>query len=64
MEPFQQSDSTVARRREGTGLGLAITKSLVGLNGGTIAIASAVGKGTAITVRMPQAIAADLRAAV
>ena len=63
FEPFQQSDSTVARRREGTGLGLAITRSLVGLNGGTIAIASTVGKGTTVAVRLPQASVADFRAA-
>ena len=29
LEPFQQAESTVARRREGTGLDFSITKNLV-----------------------------------
>jgi len=64
FEPFQQAESTVARRREGTGLGLSITKNLVALSGGSIAVASEVGKGTTITVRLPAAAQEELRAAV
>ena len=64
FEPFQQAESTVARRREGTGLGLSITKNLVALSGGSIAVASEVGKGTTITVRLPAAAPEELRAAV
>jgi len=62
FEPFQQAESTVARRREGTGLGLSITKNLVGLSGGSIVVASEVGKGTTITVRLPTAASEPLRA--
>ncbi|HMK68405.1 MAG TPA: ATP-binding protein [Stellaceae bacterium] len=63
FEPFQQAESTVARRREGTGLGLSITKNLVSLSGGSIAVASEIGKGTAITVRLPAAAPVEFRAA-
>jgi PAS domain S-box-containing protein len=38
---------------KGIGLGLAITRGLVEQNGGTIDIASAVGKGTAFTIKLP-----------
>ena len=65
LEPFRQVDRTLARRYEGTGLGLAITKRLVDLHGGTLAIDSTPGKGTAVTVRLPLATPAtgEVRAA-
>ena len=37
----------------GTGLGMAIAKRNVGLNGGTIAVASERGRGTTVTIRLP-----------
>ena len=37
-----------ARSEEGTGLGLAIVKSIMDLHGGSVAISSALGKGTVI----------------
>ena len=47
----------------GTGLGLYIARQLVERQGGTIGIASLLGSGTTITVKMPFEIAAtDLRA--
>ncbi|MCW5697044.1 MAG: PAS-domain containing protein [Bauldia sp.] len=39
--------------RSGPGLGLSIVKSFVELHGGTIAIDSAPGRGTRVTVRLP-----------
>ncbi len=42
-----------AAGHRGAGLGLAMAKSFVDLHGGTIAIASAEGKGTTVTVRLP-----------
>lgn len=40
-------------RTEGTGLGLSITQQIVGQHGGTIDVASAEGKGTTITLVIP-----------
>jgi signal transduction histidine kinase/HAMP domain-containing protein len=54
LAPFGQVDSRLARRYEGTGLGLPLTKVLIELHGGSIAIDSAPGKGTAVTVMLPQ----------
>jgi signal transduction histidine kinase len=54
MEPFQQIDSSVARRYQGTGLGLPLTKSLVTLHDGVMDIVSAPGEGTTVTVWLPR----------
>jgi PAS domain S-box-containing protein len=53
MLPFQQIDTSLARRYEGTGLGLTLTKSLVEMHGGTLHLASQLGEGTCVTVRLP-----------
>ncbi|MDX2074000.1 MAG: HAMP domain-containing sensor histidine kinase [Alphaproteobacteria bacterium] len=49
MAPFGQVDNALSRRFEGTGLGLPLTKKFVELMGGTFAIESEPGKGTAVT---------------
>jgi signal transduction histidine kinase len=54
MEPFQQIDSSLARRYQGTGLGLPLTKSLVTLHDGVMDIVSAPGEGTTVTVWLPR----------
>jgi len=55
LKPFHQVDSKLARRYEGTGLGLPLTNAFVELHGGTLAIDSAPGLGTTVTVRLPTA---------
>ncbi|MDJ0349145.1 response regulator [Cryobacterium sp. PH29-G1] len=50
---FSQIDSTLARRFEGTGLGLATVKQMVGIQGGTVAVASAEGAGASFVVWLP-----------
>jgi PAS domain S-box-containing protein len=54
LQPFQQADASLARRFEGAGLGLPIAHALIKLHGGTLAIASAEGKGTTVTVELPE----------
>ncbi len=53
MQPFQQIDSSLARRYEGTGLGLTLTRSLTELQGGTFTLDSLPDCGTTATVRLP-----------
>lgn len=52
FEPFSQEHGNPRRGRvmEGTGLGLSIVKKIVDLMGGTITVASELGKGTQIAV--------------
>ena len=54
MIPFEQVDSTFAASKQGTGLGLPIVKSLIELHGGSIELASTLGKGTTVTVWLPK----------
>ena len=48
-------DDFVTTKKRGLGLGLAITKRIVEQLGGTISVASEVGKGTTFTMRFPVA---------
>jgi cell cycle sensor histidine kinase DivJ len=52
-DPFFQARSAYNRPHEGTGLGLSIVKGLIALHGGAFDIASRVGRGTRVTVRLP-----------
>jgi cell cycle sensor histidine kinase DivJ len=51
--PFFQARTAYDRRHDGTGLGLSIVKGLVMLHGGHMDIASRLGEGTKVTVRLP-----------
>ena len=53
FKPFSQIDSGLARKFEGTGLGLAMVKLLSELHDGTVAVESAVGKGSCFSVWLP-----------
>ncbi len=52
-DPFFQVKILPDRQNEGIGLGLSIVRGLVGLQGGTIMVASERGKGTCVRVCLP-----------
>jgi len=54
LEPFGQVRDVFTRKHEGTGLGLYLAKSFTEMHGGTLDIASALGKGTTVTLRFPK----------
>jgi len=53
MMPFARGETSYVRGKEGTGLGLSVTKTLVESHRGRLAIDSAVGRGTTVTVDFP-----------
>ena len=54
FESFKRIDSKKNRSIEGTGLGLSICKHLVELMDGSISVQSEYGKGTVVTIDVPQ----------
>lgn len=59
FEPFTQVDGAYDRNYEGAGLGLAICRHIVAVMGGTIALTSAAGQGTAVTLHLPLDVVDD-----
>jgi signal transduction histidine kinase/CheY-like chemotaxis protein len=53
FRPFQQIDSSLARRHDGTGLGLSLTKRLAELHGGTVSVESLENRGSTFRVWLP-----------
>ncbi|HKD20359.1 MAG TPA: PAS domain-containing sensor histidine kinase, partial [Rhizomicrobium sp.] len=58
-KPFEQVEGEHVRSQEGTGLGLALVKALSRLHGGDVAIDSALGEGTTVTVILPYAAVSE-----
>jgi signal transduction histidine kinase len=54
LMPYGQVDSSTKRRNQGTGLGLPLASRFAELLGGRLAIRSALGRGTTVTVTLPQ----------
>jgi len=54
FEPFHTVDPRVAKKQPGTGLGLWVCKRIVEAHHGQIYIESELGKGTTVTVRLPE----------
>ena len=57
FEEYSRFNENANRNIEGTGLGLSIMQRLVDLMSGEIHVESEPGKGTAVTIRLPQGIA-------
>jgi two-component system heavy metal sensor histidine kinase CusS len=58
FDRFFRVDASRSQSSGGTGLGLAIVQSIMQLHGGNVEIASKVGKGTQVTLRVPMSPAA------
>ena len=50
FDPFMQEHRNELSENRGTGLGLAIVRKMIDLMGGTIAVTSAIGRGTTFTI--------------
>ena len=53
FEMFRQADGSSSRPHGGMGIGLALVKQLIELHGGTVAAASAPGRGARFTIELP-----------
>jgi signal transduction histidine kinase len=51
---FGQIDNAWSRRYEGSGLGIPLAKAMIELHDGSLTIASNVGSGTVVTVKLPR----------
>lgn len=53
FDKFYQVESSSTRSHGGAGIGLSLVKQLIELHGGTIEVASEVGKGSTFTIKLP-----------
>jgi signal transduction histidine kinase/CheY-like chemotaxis protein len=53
FKPFVQAGAHREKEKQGTGLGLSIVKRLTEIMGGTVAVASVIGQGSAFHLRFP-----------
>ena len=53
FESFYQAQGYLTRNREGLGIGLTLARAIARLHGGEVTLASKVGQGTTVTVRLP-----------
>ncbi len=58
-DPFTRQETSRTNKVQGTGLGMAITRSFVDMMGGTMSIASEVGKGSTVEVVIPFEVAGN-----
>jgi signal transduction histidine kinase len=54
LEPFGQVENRQIANHQGTGLGLPLTKQLAELHGGTLELESHPGRGTTVTILLPE----------
>jgi signal transduction histidine kinase len=55
FEPFYRGADAVARQIHGNGLGLSLVKQIVAAHGGTVAVSTRAGAGSAFTISLPAA---------
>jgi signal transduction histidine kinase len=60
---FWQADDSSRRKYQGVGIGLALVKEFTELHGGTVSVASELGKGTTFTMRLPYVPATEAQIA-
>ena len=61
LRPFEQVETSYARKHGGSGLGLPYAKRLTELHGGTLTIESELGMGTSVSVALPPCRLVDVR---
>jgi signal transduction histidine kinase len=54
MQPFAQVDNVYRRKHQGAGLGLTLVRSFAEMHGGRVQIESAPGRGTTVTITLPE----------